>query len=196
MRFERLYRASMYFMLFQATLLLSLDIARDNRLAMLYPVAVAVGGVVAFLSVDRSRGFALPRDLANFLGIVSFGVALIEYSRDTAYQLLALGHFLVYLQLIKYFLQKTVEDDWYLFLLGLVEVVIGVYMSQSDEVGMLLVSWTVTTLWTFGLFHLRREASARRPRPGRSSRRPPRPRSRIPVCSGRRSSWPPWRWRP
>ena len=44
---------------------------------------------------------------------------------DTNLLLLALTHWLVYLQLIKMFLPKTVEDDWFLFLLGLTQVLVA-----------------------------------------------------------------------
>ena len=49
-----------------------------------------------------------------------------EYQFDDTQRIRPLGHWLVYLQLIKYFLPKTAEDDWFLFLLGLMQVLIGV----------------------------------------------------------------------
>ncbi|MDB5351182.1 MAG: transglutaminase-like enzyme predicted cysteine protease [Planctomycetota bacterium] len=158
MNFERLYRASMYVTLFLATLLLNVDASRDNRYAMLFPLGAAVGGFLAFVTVDRDPRRGLPRDLANFLSFVSFAISGIVIYNQPNLMLLGIGHALVYLQVIKYFLPKTVEDDWYLFLIGLVEAVIGVFISQSDEVGLLLISWAIASLWTLGLFFLRRES--------------------------------------
>ena len=77
----------------------------------------------------------------------------------------SLGHWLVYLQLIKYFLPKTAEDDWFLFLLGLMQVLIGSVISQSDQVGTWLFVWAMLAVWVLGQFFLQREAqrlSARR----------------------------------
>lgn len=166
MKLVRLYRASMYVMLFLATMVLSVNAQDYNRLAMLYPLGVAAAGVAAFLTVDRNPKQGLARDLANFLAMGSFVIASMEYWSNADALALALGHWLVYLQLLKMFLPKTDVDDWFLFLLGLFQVVIGVYLSQSHEVGILLIAWALTSLWTLGLFHLHREASRLRPAAG------------------------------
>ena len=49
----------------------------------------------------------------------------------------------MYLQLIKFFLPKTVEDDWFLFMLGVVQVLVGTVISQSDLVGTVLFAWAL-----------------------------------------------------
>ena len=64
----------------------------------------------------------------------------------------------MYLQLIKYFLPKTAEDDWFLFLLGLMQVLIGSVVNQSDQVGAWLFLWAMLAVWVFGQFFLQREA--------------------------------------
>jgi transglutaminase-like putative cysteine protease len=158
MSFESLYRISFYAMLFLATLALSVDVARDNPLAPLYPMAVAVAGVVAFLTVDRNPRFGLPRELSSLLGFASIALCLFEWNRDRNQLVLALGHWLVYLQIIMMFLPKTVEDDWFLFLLALTQVVVGAFQ-PGENVGMVLILWALVALWTLRLFHLRREAS-------------------------------------
>ena len=53
MIFTTLYRISFYLMLTFATLTMSVD-ATDNNFSMLFPVAVAVGGFLALLTVDRN----------------------------------------------------------------------------------------------------------------------------------------------
>ena len=67
MKFLAIYRASFYTMLTFATLVLSIDATDDNRFAMLYPPAVAMAAVVAFLTVDRNPKFALSRTTASLL---------------------------------------------------------------------------------------------------------------------------------
>ena len=158
MKFLAMYRASFYLMLTFATLVLSVDATDDNPLAMLYPLVVAGAGLLAFFLIDLRPRFHLSRDLASLLALLSGGLSVAEYQYDKNLLLLSAAHWLVYLQLIKMFLPKTVEDDWFLFLLGLVQVLVGGVISQSDHVGIALVCWAVTSLWVLTLFALRREA--------------------------------------
>ena len=197
------YRASFYLMLIVATMALSGD-SVDGQFAMLYTLAVAVAGVVAFFTVDRQPTWALPRGLANALGVATLGMLYFEYKNDDTQMIRALGHWLVYLQLIKYFLPKTAEDDWFLFLLGLMQVLIGSVVNQSDQVGTWLFVWAMLAVWVLGQFFLQREA--RRflpPTSGPSDRRDVGAASSIPIagCSIFRTSWRrsaswrrPWRW--
>ncbi len=160
------YRASMYVMLTLATLVLNINATDYNRYAMLFPLGVAIAGVAAFLGVDRNPRFGLDRNLGQFLALVSFLVAMAEYWADNSALLVALGHWLVYLQLVKMFLPKSVEDDWFLFLLGLVQVVIGGYIGQSPEIGLAILGWALTGMWSLGLFFLDREARGYQVEPG------------------------------
>jgi len=151
------YRASFYLMLTVATLALSGDTG-ESRFAQLYPLGVIFAGMVAFLTVDRQSGFALSRTVANGLAVLTVAVLYFEYRLDDTQLIRALGHWLVYLQLIKYFLPKTAEDDWFLFLLGLMQVLIGAVISQSDQIGMWLFAWAMLAIWVLGQFFLQREA--------------------------------------
>ena len=157
MIFSSLYRLSFYVMLTLATLALSVD-ASDNKIAMLYPPVVAVAGVLAFLTVDRNPRLGLSRGLANILALACVTLSYLEFRFDENLLLLALTHWLVYLQLIKMFLPKTVEDDWFLFMLGLTQVLAAVVMSQSDIVGAVLFGWVLSALWVLSLFSLHRES--------------------------------------
>ena len=51
--------------------------------------------------------WALPRPVANVLALMTLGVLYFEYQLDDTQLIRSLGHWLVYLQLIKYFLPKT-----------------------------------------------------------------------------------------
>ena len=167
MNFVALYRASFYLMLTLATLVVSIDVGDLNRLAMIYPVAVAVAGAIAFFTVDRGGAHPLDKVTANILGVASIGLSLFEYVSDPdTLTLLALAHFLVYLQLIKMFRAKSIFDDWILFLSGLVQVVVGGVMSQSDIVGMALFAWALCALWVLAIFTLYREVIRGRPTSG------------------------------
>ena len=96
--------------------------------------------------------------LANALGLMTIGLLYFEYHLDETQLIRSLGHWLVYLQLIKYFLPKTAEDDWFLFLLGLMQVLIGAVVSQSDRIGLWLFAWAMLAIWVLGQFFLQREA--------------------------------------
>ncbi len=158
MNFEAIYRASFYLMLTFATLVLSIDATDDNPFAMLYPVVVGAASFIAFMTVDRNPRLSLSKEAANWLAIGTLIPSVLEWSYDENLLLLAAAHWLVYLQLVKTFLPKTVEDDWFLFLLGLVEVLVGGVMSQSDKVGIALFTWALLSLWVLTLFALHREA--------------------------------------
>ncbi|WZO99496.1 DUF3488 and transglutaminase-like domain-containing protein [Isosphaeraceae bacterium EP7] len=166
MRFYTVYRASFYLMLFFSTLVMSIDATDDSKIAILYPIVVAGAAVVALLTVDRDPKLGLSRPMANVLALGSISLIVLEYSMDENQTLLALGHWLVYLQLIKMFLPKTIEDDWFLMLLGLMQVLVGGVMSQSDAVGIALFAWALTALWVLHLFSLHRDARRVQQPPG------------------------------
>ena len=71
------YRASFYLMLVVASLALIGDSA-EGQFAKLYTVAVTVGGIVAFFTVDLHRRWALPRPLANAPGRRDLGLAVLR----------------------------------------------------------------------------------------------------------------------
>ena len=151
------YRASFYLMLVLASLALVGETA-EGQFAKLYTVAVALCGIAAFFTVDLHRRWALPRPLANALAVGTLGLLYLEYKVDETQMIQALGHWLIYLQLVKYFLPKTAEDDWFLFLLGLMQVLIGSVINQSDQVGTWLFLWAMMAVWVLGQFFLQREA--------------------------------------
>jgi hypothetical protein len=150
------YRASFYLMLVVATMASSGD-GQEGPFGRLYTLAVVAAGIVAFFTVDRQRQWALPRPVANSMAVGTLIVLYFEYKVDETQMIQALGHWLVYLQLIKYFLPKTAEDDWFLFLLGLMQVMIGSVTNQSDHVGTWLFLWAMMAVWVLGQFFLQRE---------------------------------------
>jgi transglutaminase-like putative cysteine protease len=164
MSFTSLYRGTFYLMLFFATLTLSVDVP-ESTTAKFYPLAVALASIVAFLTVDRYPSLGLSRAVSNWLALGSIGLVMIEYASNPQLLLLALAHWLVYLQLIKMFLPKRIEDDWFLFLLGLMQVLVGAAQSQSDLVGQAMTAWALLALWVLALFSLHRDALRLLPRP-------------------------------
>ena len=152
-----IYRTSFYVMLSAATAILCGE-ATDSRLDGFLPIIVTVAGVVAFLMVDRSEQWGIPRDVADILALGTLGILFVEWRADESQPIHALGHWLVYFQLIWYFLPKKTRDDWILFMLGLTQVLIGSVVNTGDLVGVWLFLWAMLAVWVLGLFFLQREA--------------------------------------
>jgi len=151
------YRASFYLMMTVAAIALCAD-PTDSRIGWLPPPLVAAAGVAALLTVDRDPTRGLPLGLAKVLALGTLGLLYLEYSMDETELARGLGHWLIALQLIKYFLPKTAMDDWFLFLVGLMEVLIGAVINTGDQVGIWLFIWAVLAVWVLGQFFLQREA--------------------------------------
>jgi transglutaminase-like putative cysteine protease len=156
MSLSAIYRLSLYVMLFLASMVLVLD-AGETTFDRLHPLLVAVAGVAAFLTADRYPGRGLSRGMANALALAAGLAAYVENQLEVNLAL-AIGFWLVYLAIIKMFLPKSLKDDWYLFLIGLVQVVIGTFLGHSDQIGLWLLAWALSALWALGLFYLHREA--------------------------------------
>ncbi len=156
MRFEAWYRASLYLLLFLSSLVLNMD--ADVDYAAFYPPGMAIACVIAFLTVDRNPKWGLDTTTANLLAIASLFVVYFEYRMDPTQVVLACGHWLFYLVLVKMFRPKAPTDDWYLIVLSLMQVLVGSFLSQSDRVGMTLISWAILAIWVLSLFYLHRKA--------------------------------------
>jgi hypothetical protein len=112
MNFLAVYRISFYLMLFLASLVPSIDSSDANRIAMLYPVVMAVVCGIAYLTVDKHPTLGLSSATSNLLGVCTPILVYLEYSFDENLLLLALSHWFFYLQLIKIMRPKTDRDDW------------------------------------------------------------------------------------
>jgi transglutaminase-like putative cysteine protease len=129
----------------------------NSRLDSALPFVVAAAGVLAFLTVDHNPRLGLPRDAANILALCTLGLLFLEWRSEESELIRCLGHWTIYLQLVKYSLPKTAEDDWFLVLLGLTQVLIGSVLNQGDLVGAWLLFWALLAVWVLGLFFLQRE---------------------------------------
>jgi transglutaminase-like putative cysteine protease len=155
-RSNLVYRASFYIMLSVAAMIVCGDVG-NSRLDWALPFVVMAAGVLAFLTVDQNPRLGLPRDAANILALSTLGLLFLEWRSEESEPIRCLGHWTIYLQLVKYSLPKTAEDDWFLFLLGLTQVLIGSVVNQGDMVGAWLLFWALLAVWVLGLFFLQRE---------------------------------------
>jgi protein-glutamine gamma-glutamyltransferase len=151
------YRASFYVLLTVATTILSGD-ATDSRVDWFSPALVAAVGALAFFTVDQNPRWGLPRELANVLALGTLGLLYLEYKIEDNELIRCLGHWITYLLMIKCFLPKTSRDDWTLFLLGLMQILIGSVINQGDTLGAWLFLWSMLAVWVLGQFFLQRES--------------------------------------
>jgi len=158
MNFQALYRVSIDAMLVLSALILCMDVVHENPLSRYYPLFVIAGCVASYFWVDRRPGAGLTTRWANVLAPAAMGLFVLEVTTDPDSLVLACGHLLIYLTLLMLAQAKTVRDDWFLLGLGLVQVVVGATLSQSDEVGLALLAWSVAALWALSLAYLNREA--------------------------------------
>ena len=105
MTFAILYRASFYALLALASLILNMDATVEY--AHVFPIGMAVACLLAFTLVDRRRSAGLPAGAANLLGICTLFPVYFEYVLDPTQLVLACGHWLFYLSLVKMFRHKT-----------------------------------------------------------------------------------------
>ena len=157
MSFENLYRASFYAMLVFAALVPGID-SPDNKLAIAFPFLVAAAATLAFVTVDVGRVRPVSPGLLSFGAVGGTALTIAESLADPNQLVGALGHWLIYLELMLMFRVKSVREDWEMFLLALLQVLIGTVISQSDKVGAMLFVWAILALWVLGLFSLRRDA--------------------------------------
>ncbi len=153
------HRACLYLALTFAALVLVGEHPEEEFVPFMSPAIVAIGSILAWTVVDRPGGRGLPAALANPLGLLAVGLAYLEYESNRVNNLIpALGHLLIYLQVIKVLQPKKKGDDWYLLTLSLVVVLVGSYIGQGDFFAVLLLGWIMTSLLALMLGHLEHEA--------------------------------------
>ncbi len=151
------YRGTFYVLMLVATIALTTEGGYAPS-AKLYPLAVACAGALALCTVDRVPRWGLPRQVASLAALATVGVLYFEYKLDDSQMIRSLGHWLVYLQLINFFLPKRARDDWFLIALALMQVLIGAVISQSEQIGTWLILWGMLAIWVLSQFFLQREA--------------------------------------
>ena len=152
-------------MLTVATMILCGDVT-DSRLDWFLPIAV---GGRRPLRVPHGRPearWALPRDLANVLALGTLGLLYrrVQDRREPADPLPGpLGDLTCCSSSAS--CPRRPADDWFLFLLGLTQVLIGSVINQGDTLGVWLFLWAMLAVWVLGQFFLQRESRRFEPEP-------------------------------
>ena len=119
---------------------------------------IGVAGVLLHLQFTRSGGFRpLPRLVANLITIAAAGWMVLRIRQAVDVPILAIGEFLVLLQLIKLYEQRANRDIAQLLVLSLLLMVAAAISKPSLLFGLLLVGYLCLSLYCCLLFHLKVE---------------------------------------
>lgn len=117
--------------------------------------------VLALFLNERLRLIRIGLLWCNLLGLVAMGFAVYEFLGPRLdSRLLAGAHFLVYLTWIVLFQDKRIQQYWWLFALGLLQVAVGSVLTTSGWYGLFLLGYLLSALWTMALFHVYQGALA------------------------------------
>ena len=151
-----------------------------------YPAIVCICAVVAFVFTDRLRVMQLPHLVSNFLGLIVLGAVSIEWLSDKTSFVICLAHFLVYLQVVKFFREKLTSDFWLLYALNVLQLAIACVINRNISFGLLLIAYMCMAVVSLTLLHLRRHQNLLMIANSRGDQRPtpcPPPRLRWPLTA-------------
>src|SRR5262249_22648273 len=144
-----LHLLSSYVLLCLGTTALWLSESRDP---LPYPAVTLVCAVAAYVVTDRLRIMQLPHLVSNTLAILILATSVHEFRLGTEHILSSLAHFLVYLQVAKFFREKTSSDFFQLYVLNALQVVLGTLLAPGFAYGAALWVYLALFLLTLILF--------------------------------------------
>lgn len=133
----------------------ALWLSETNQIAP-YPLVVGLCAVAAYFFTDRFRLMELPHIVSNLLAIVIMFTIFRELWVGSQNAMIALGHFLVYLQVVKFFRQKQASDFAMMYINSMLQICIGCIITPQLAFGITLFAYFCLALWTLLLFQLAR----------------------------------------
>ncbi len=119
--------------------------------------AIFVSGLSIWIT-DIKGWLRLNRLTADVAGVAAMAASIWQWQGDWSEgQLLALVNFVVYVQFVLLFKQKTTRTYWLLALLSVLQVAVATALNESLEFGLLMVAYMIVGLSTMTLFFLHRE---------------------------------------
>ena len=153
MHLERCLQISMAAFAAMGTVLLGMG---EGSAAL--PLAAIVISCLSVWITDIKGWLRLNRLTADLAGVAAMAASIWEWQGDwTEGQLLALVNFVVYVQFVLLFKQKTTRSYWLLALLSVLQVAVATVLNESLEFGLLMVAYMFVGLLTMTLFFLHRE---------------------------------------
>jgi transglutaminase-like putative cysteine protease len=153
-RVARLHLAATYTLLTLGTA--GLWLGEPSASVLPYPLFTLAASILAFVITDRPNGFQLPIVVCNLLAVAILVIVAMEFSYDGVASVLAMAHFLVYLQIVKFFRRKSDQDLWQLYGLNLLQVAIACVLNREMSFGILLFAYAALGVLSLILFHLKR----------------------------------------
>ncbi len=145
-------------LLYSMTVLLSLSgivfaIAEGSPLAG-FSLIVALA---TLFFVDLEEKIAVPPMAANFLGLLAFIVAYIEFTNgEVESRLLAGGHLIIYLTWVFMIQRKEVRHFWWLCALSVLQLATASVLTMHFWFGGALLLYSLVATWTLSVFLLYR----------------------------------------
>jgi len=153
MYLERCLQISMAAFAAMGTVLLGMG---EDSVAL--PIAAIVVSCLSVCITDIKGWLRLNRLTADLAGVAAMAISIAQWQGDlTEGQLLALVNFVVYVQFVLLFKQKTTRSYWLLALLSVLQVAVATALNESLEFGVLMVAYMFVGLLTMTLFFLHRE---------------------------------------
>lgn len=146
-----LHRIATYLLLSTGTFALWMG---EPEFTVPYPLVAVICSILAYFLTDRWNILRLPHLLSNGLGIVIILVIYGEFRQTGSSTVLALAHFLVYLQIAKSFREKQPADYWLLYVINVLQVTIGCVVNRNVEFGLLLIAYVLLAICTLILFQM------------------------------------------
>jgi transglutaminase-like putative cysteine protease len=122
------------------------------------PLLMLTVAVTSVYFTDIKGWFRLNRVAASVGAVIAAAMAVADWNRYGPDQrLVAIANFLVYLQVVLLYQEKTTRVYWQLLAMSLLQVVVAAVLNLSVVFGFLLVAYLFLALATLGLFFIHRE---------------------------------------
>lgn len=142
-----------------------------------YPILVVLSAFVALVVTDGTRWICMPSWFSNALGLVILVKIIWDLSGLPQEALLALAHFLVYLQVAKWFREKRAFDFGLLYVMNILQLSIGAILARNSF-SWVVLAYFLLAIWCAMLFFLGRHLGEIEGRSG--------PRASAAVAAGPR----------
>lgn len=130
--------------------LAAFSIAQSSPAALLLLGALAIG---SWYLVEGPSGRPLPRSVTNLGALAAIAWLMMDLQIRGTPGLVAIGHFMIWLQLLLLYGRQGYRDDAMALVLSLLLMVDASLLSFSMVYGVLLAAYSLLTVWTLAAFN-------------------------------------------
>lgn len=118
----------------------------------LFPAILTIPIAIAAYHLAEKRGWRTSTSVASILGLVAFGIALLElWMRDIEGRLLFGAHLLIYLSWILLWQEHSARRQWGLIALAILHMAVGSVLTTAIWYGFGLFCLVALIIWTLAL---------------------------------------------